>query len=158
MRYAQIRSQDVQNGPSIRVSLFVQGCDFHCKGCFNESTWDFEGGKEFTVATFNKIIEFCKPDYIAGLSVLGGEPLNPKNIKTVIEICKKFKEIYPNKSIWLWTGYELKNIVDKNILNYIDVIVTGQYMDYLKDFKLRYKGSSNQRVNYLKNGSVLYYE
>ena len=158
MRYAQIRSQDVQNGPNIRVSLFVQGCDFHCKGCFNESTWDFEGGKEFTVTTFNKIIEFCKPNYIAGLSVLGGEPLNPKNIKTVIEICKKFKEIYPNKSIWLWTGYELKNIIDKDILNYIDVIITGQYVDHLKDFKLKYKGSSNQKVIYLKNGAVLYYE
>lgn len=146
MRYAQIRSTDIQDGPGFRTSIFVQGCHFHCKNCFNESTWDFNGGTEFTDAELNKLLEISNHDFISGLSILGGEPLSPENIEGVIEIAKAFKERFKDKTIWLWTGYLYENVINKDIFNYIDVLVDGQFKDELKDFRLMYRGSSNQRV------------
>lgn len=146
MRYSQIRSMDVADGPGIRVSLFVQGCHFHCPGCFNESTWDFNGGKDFTQKEFDRLMELCGKSHVAGLSVLGGEPLTPENIDTVIAVCKKFKELYPNKNIWLWSGYLFENVINKDIFKYIDVMVDGQFKLELKNLSLKYCGSENQRV------------
>lgn len=147
MRYNKIRKMDISNGPGIRVSIFMQGCTFNCKNCFNKETHDFNGGKEFTDETIDKVIELAKQDYIVGLSILGGEPLHPKNIEGTTKLAKKFKSVYPNKNIWVWSGFLFdKNIIDFEILNYIDVLIDGVYKDELHDFTLKYRGSSNQRV------------
>ena len=147
LRYNKIRKMDISNGPGIRVSIFMQGCTFNCKNCFNKETHDFNGGKEFTDETIDKVIELAKPDYIVGLSILGGEPLHPKNIEGTTKLAKKFKSVYPDKNIWVWSGFLFdKNIINFEILNYIDVLVDGVYKDELHDFTLKYRGSSNQRV------------
>lgn len=150
MRYAKIRKMDISNGEGVRVSLFVQGCSFHCKNCFNPETWDFNGGRTFTNIEKEKIIELANKDYIAGLSILGGEPLHPNNIETVANICKCFKQKYPDKTIWLWTGFRYEDILKRennyNIFNYIDVLVDGQFEIDKKDLNLKWRGSSNQRV------------
>ena len=146
MRYNQIRSMDISNGPGVRVSLFFQGCHFHCKNCVNSDTWDFNKGLEFDDKVIDNILELCKPEYISGLSILGGEPLHPVNISGTVAFAKKFKSVYPNKTIWVWTGYKYEDIFNKEVLSYIDVLVDGQYIDELHDPKLKYKGSSNQRV------------
>ena len=147
MRYNKIRKMDISNGPVIRVSIFMQGCTFNCKNCFNKETHDFNGGKEFTDEIIDKVIELAKPDYIVGLSILGGEPLHPKNIEGTTKLAKKFKSVYPDKNIWVWSGFLFdKNIINFEILNYIDVLVDGVYKDELHDFTLKYRGSSNQRV------------
>ncbi len=147
MRYNKIRKMDISNGPGIRVSIFMQGCTFNCKNCFNKETHDFNGGKEFTDEVIEKIIKLAEPGEIKGLSILGGEPLHPKNIEGTTKLAKKFKSIYKDKTIWLWTGFLFdKNLKDFEILNYIDVLVDGVYKDELHDFRLKYRGSSNQRV------------
>ena len=159
MRYASIRKQDIQNGPGIRTSIFVQGCAFHCKECFNAETWPFEGGKDFTNKELDLLMELSNKHYIVGLSVLGGEPLHPINIDTVISICKTFKEKFPEKTIWLWSGYRYEEIINKDILNYLDVLIDGRFIYDLRDFRLMYRGSSNQRVidvkESLKQGNVV---
>lgn len=147
MRYNKIRRMDISNGPGIRVSIFMQGCTFNCKNCFNKETHDFNGGKEFTDEIIDKVIDLAKPDYIVGLSILGGEPLHPKNIEGTTKLAKKFKSVYPDKNIWVWSGFLFdKNLNNFEILNYIDVLVDGVYKDELHDFTLKYRGSSNQRV------------
>ncbi len=147
MRYNLIREMDISNGPGIRVSIFTQGCHFHCKNCFNKETWDFKGGKEFTTNTIDKILNLSEKDYIKGLSILGGEPMHPENIVGTTKLAKAFKEKYPNKSIWVWSGYKYDEYLkDKEVLNYIDVLVDGTYKDDLHDPTLKWKGSSNQRV------------
>lgn len=147
MRYNKIRKMDISNGPGIRVSIFMQGCTFNCKNCFNKETHDFNGGKEFTDEVIDKVIELAKPDYIVGLSILGGEPLHPKNIEGTTKLAKNFKSVYPDKNIWVWSGFLFdKNLINFEILNYIDVLVDGVYKDELHDFTLKYRGSSNQRV------------
>ena len=147
MRYNKIRKMDISNGPGIRVSIFMQGCTFNCKNCFNPETHDFNGGKEFTDETIDKVIELANRDEIKGLSILGGEPLHPKNIEGTTKLAKKFKETYPDKNIWVWSGFLFdENLKDFEILNYIDVLVDGVYKDDLHDFRLKYRGSSNQRV------------
>ena len=145
MRYNKVRKMDLSNGPGVRVSVFFQGCHFHCKGCFNEETWDFSLGKEYTLEIENKILEFAGASHIDGLSILGGEPLNPKNIDATINLSKRFKELYPNKTLWIWTGYLFDEIINKDILKYADVIVDGKFMIDLKDPSLKYAGSKNQR-------------
>ena len=147
MRYNKIRKMDISNGPGVRVSIFMQGCTFNCKNCFNPETHDFNGGKEFTEVTINKILELAEKDYIVGLSILGGEPMHPKNLKATTMLAKKFKEKYPNKTIWAWTGflYDL-DLKDKEIINYIDVLVDGRFNEELYNPTLKWKGSSNQRV------------
>ena len=150
MKYAKIRKMDISNGEGVRVSLFVQGCSFHCKNCFNPETHDFNLGKDFTTMEVDKIIQLANKNYIDGLSVLGGEPLHPKNIESVSMLCEYFKYKYPNKTIWVWTGFKYEDILKRknnyNIFNYIDVLVDGQFEENKKDLTLKWKGSSNQRV------------
>lgn len=150
MKYAKIRKMDISNGEGVRVSLFVQGCSFHCKNCFNPETWDFNKGKEFTTAEIQKIIELANKDYIAGLSVLGGEPLHNNNVNEVFHIVTTFKEKFPNKNIWLWTGFKFEDAIKdskrKSILCNIDVLIDGQFEEDKKDLTLKWRGSLNQRV------------
>lgn len=149
MRYNKIRKMDISNGPGIRVSIFVQGCTFNCKDCFNPETHNFEGGKEFCDETMQKLMELCGKDYIAGLSILGGEPLHSNNIATTKEIAYKFHNTYKNKNLWLWSGFQFEDILkmeDSNILDVVDVLVDGQFKTYYKDYSLKWRGSSNQRV------------
>ena len=146
MRYNKIRKMDISNGPEVRVSIFLQGCAFHCEECFNPETWDFDGGREFTDKTIEKVLELCKPDYIKGLTILGGEPMHPRNIDGTIKLAKAFKEMYPNKNLWCWTGYTFETIINKEILEYADVLVDGQFKIKLFDPRLKWRGSSNQRV------------
>ena len=149
MRYNKIRKMDISNGPGVRVSLFVQGCTFNCKGCFNPETHDFSRGKEFTDTQIDRILSLCSKEYIEGLSILGGEPLHPKNIKTITDLVKNIKTNYPNKTIWIWSGYLFEDIIKRenyDVLNYIDVLVDGQFKEDQKDITLKYCGSRNQRV------------
>ena len=147
MRYNLIRKMDISNGPGVRVSVFMQGCDFHCKNCFNKDTWDFCGGKEFCDKTIDEILELCDKDYIKGLSILGGEPMDPRNIEGTTKLAKAFKERFPNKNLWAWSGFEFdKGLKGKEVLNYLDVLVDGTYKDELHNPLLKWKGSSNQRV------------
>lgn len=163
MRYNKIRKMDISNGPGVRISIFMQGCTFKCKNCFNPETHNFNGGLEFNDEVIDKIIELANYDYIKGLSVLGGEPLHPKNISGTTRLVKLFKERYPNKSIWVWSGFLFdKDLIEKEVLKYIDVLVDGQYQDELHNPKLKYCGSSNQRVidvkKSLKENKVILYE
>lgn len=146
MRYNTIRKMDISNGPGIRVSIFVQGCVFNCKNCFNPETHDFNGGQEYTDDTIKLVLELCNQSYIKGLSILGGEPMHPKNILGVTALAKAFKEQFPNKTIWSWTGYSFEDIMNKEIFEYIDVLVDGRYIDEQHDFRLKWRGSKNQRV------------
>jgi len=163
MRYNKIRKMDISNGPGVRVSIFTQGCAFNCKNCFNPETHDFKAGKEFTDDTENTLFGLCDHDYVEGLSVLGGEPLHPNNIEGTTKMVKDFKAKYPDKNVWMWTGYTFdKDLKDKEILKYVDVIVDGQYQDELHNPTLSWKGSSNQRVidvkNSLAKNQVVLYE
>lgn len=163
MKYANIKKLDIANGSGVRVSLFVSGCTHHCKGCFNQEAWDFNYGKEFTEEVQEEIIKSLSPDYIAGLSLLGGEPFEPENQKSLLPFIKKVKAIFPNKDIWCWTGYTLEELLDSNIssrakceytsdmLKYIDILVDGEFKEDLKDISLKFRGSSNQRIIDLKN-------
>ena len=146
MHYNKIRKMDISNGPGIRVSIFVQGCTFHCKNCFNPETWDFALGKVFTEETIKKIITLCNNNYITGLSILGGEPLHPKNIDDTTRLAKTFKKTYPNKDLWVWSGFAYDNVAYNEIFDYIDVLVDGQFKNELHNPKLKWRGSSNQRV------------
>ena len=146
MRYNLIRKMDISNGPGVRVSIFMQGCSFHCKNCFNQETWDFEGGQEFTDDTINKVLELSDKKEVKGLSILGGEPMHPTNIEGTTKLAKAFKEKYPEKSIWAWSGFQYEDIKENDVFNYIDVLVDGQYKDELHDPTLKWKGSSNQRI------------
>ena len=163
MKYNKIRKLDISNGPGVRVSVFMQGCVFNCKNCFNPETHDFNSGNDFTDETIEKILDLCKNDYIVGLSILGGEPLHPKNIEGSTKLAKRFKEIFPNKNIWIWSGYLFEEYLkDKEIINYIDDLVDGQYNDDLHSPMLKWKGSSNQRVidikKTLKKEKIVLYE
>ena len=164
MRYNKIRKMDISNGPGVRVSIFMQGCTFNCKNCFNPETHDFNGGREFGDDTIERVLELCSLEHIVGLSILGGEPMHPKNIEGTTRLVKAFKEKYPNKTIWVWSGFLFdRDLKDKEVLNYIDVLVDGQYKDELHNPKLKFCGSSNQRVidvkkSLLKDKVVLYEE
>ena len=146
MRYNLIRKMDISDGPGVRVSVFMQGCQFHCKNCFNSETWDFNSGNEFNDETISKILELCKKEYINGLSILGGEPMNPVDVEGTTKLAKKFKETFPKKDLWMWSGYKYEDLKDKEVFNYVDVLVDGQYVDELHDPTLKWRGSSNQRV------------
>lgn len=153
--YAKINEMDIANGEGIRVSIFFSGCTLHCKGCFNYELWDFNYGKPFTQKTIDKIIELMKPDYIKGLSILGGEPL--QNAGAVTALCKAVKQVYPNKDIWMWTGYTMGYIEEKtyrgscevfspDLFKNVDYIVAGEYKEELRNLNLRFRGSSNQHI------------
>ena len=160
MRYNKVRKMDISNGPGVRVSIFMQGCTFHCKNCFNPETHDFMGGEEFTEDTIDQVLKLCENANVEGLSILGGEPMHPMNIEGTTELAKKFKEKFPNKNLWVWTGFLFdRDLQNKEVLKYIDVLVDGQYVDELRDPRLKYNGSSNQRVidvqNSVKQGKVI---
>lgn len=146
MRYNKIRKMDVANGPGVRVSIFMQGCCFNCKNCFNPETHDFAGGREFTKETIDHILAIADKQYIAGLAILGGEPMHPKNIQGSGELAKAFKERFPDKTVWVWTGFLFDNLKDKEELAYIDVLVDGQFVEELKNPMLKFRGSANQRL------------
>lgn len=148
MRFAQIRETDIANGEGIRVSLYVQGCHRHCPNCFNPETWDFNGGEKFDENTEKILIELINKPHIVGLTILGGEPLEPENRKDVSKLLKKVKQCCQNKTIWLYTSFLYEEIekFDEEILSYIDILVDGPFIDELKDRKLRFKGSLNQRI------------
>ena len=162
MKYAQIREMDVTNGNGIGVALFTQGCPYHCKNCFNPETWDFNKGTDWTKETENKIIELLKPEYITRLTILGGEPLIERNIEPLIALLKRVKGIYPDKQVWLYTGgdFEVLEGLYEEIFQYIDILVDGRYIDDLRDYKLKWRGSSNQRIidvqASLKSGDVVF--
>ena len=163
MKYNKIRKMDISNGPGVRVSIFFQGCAFHCKNCFNPETWDFDGGKEFTDETIEHILELCENEYIVGLSMLGGEPMHPTNLPGTTKLAKAFKERFPNKSLWSWSGFTYEDYVSKQeVINYLDVLVDGQYKDELRDPRLKYAGSTNQRAidvkKSLKKGKVVLFD
>lgn len=148
MRFSQIRKTDIANGEGIRVSLYVQGCHRHCPNCFNPETWDFMGGEEFNDEVEKSLIYLVNQPHIVGLTILGGEPLEPENRSDISKLLKKIKQCCQNKSIWLYSSYlyeEIKEFDDK-ILQYLDILVDGPYIEALKNRKLRFRGSANQRV------------
>ena len=156
MNYANIKSYDIANGPGVRVSLFVSGCTHKCKGCFNSIAWDFNYGSTFDDKVENKIIEYLKPDYITGLTLLGGEPFEPENQKALLPFVKKVKELYPDKTIWAYSGYlfdkelltesRARCEVTDELLSLIDVLVDGRFELENKDITLVFRGSKNQRI------------
>lgn len=163
MRYNKIRKMDIADGPGVRVSIFFQGCAFHCKNCFNPETWDFKGGKEFTDETIEEVLNLCDKEFISGLSLLGGEPMHPTNIEGSTKLARMFKERFPEKNIWTWTGFLFDEYLkDKEIVKYLDVVVDGQFKDELRNPNLKWKGSANQRVidvkKSLKKGEVVLWE
>lgn len=155
MNYADIKTIDVQDGTGVRVSIYVSGCHFHCKGCHNQEAWDFNYGKQYTEETEEYILKLLDRDYIAGLSILGGEPLEPTNQQVLAGLVEKVKQRYPNKSIWCYTGYDFEtNILGEmykkfdytpKFLNNVDVIVDGQFEEENKIVDLKFRGSTNQR-------------
>lgn len=172
MNYATIKKHDIANGPGVRVSLFVSGCTHHCKGCFNKEAWSFEYGNPFTDIQIDEIIEALKPNYIQGLSLLGGEPFEYVNQKGILELIRKVKKQYPQKDIWAYSGYLFdKDILEiqckkweetKELISYIDVIVDGEFVEELKDPSLAFRGSSNQRIidvkKSLKENKIVFHE
>ena len=156
MNYAKINKCDIANGNGVRVTLFVSGCTHQCPGCFNREAWDFNYGEEFTEEIENEILEALAPDYIDGLTLLGGEPMEPKNQRVLVPFLRRVREKYPKKSIWCFSGYTLDEELLKEsrarcevtdeMLSMIDVLVDGEFVEALKDISLRFRGSSNQRL------------
>lgn len=156
MNYGEIKKYDIANGEGVRVSLFVSGCTHHCPGCFNQATWDFDFGKPYTKETEEEILEALAPDYIAGLTLLGGEPFEPKNQEVLTGLLKRVRQRYPDKTVWCYTGYLFdKELLGESrarceytdeMLELIDVLVDGRFVEGLKDITLRFRGSSNQRI------------
>lgn len=163
MNYAAIKNFDIANGPGVRVSLFVSGCRRHCKGCFNSEAWDFDYGQKMTIGTDAELMELLDNEHVAGLSILGGDPLEPENRDSVEWTCTSVRLCFgEKKSIWLWTGYFWEDIQDWPGLDMIDVLVDGPFVEELKDLRLPYCGSSNQRVidvqKSLRAGEVVLWE
>jgi anaerobic ribonucleoside-triphosphate reductase activating protein len=156
MNYATIKTHDIANGPGVRVSLFVSGCTHHCKGCFNPETWNFNYGEPYTPEVEEQIMEALSPWYIRGLSLLGGEPFEPQNQPALVELVKKVKRLYPEKTIWCYSGYDFEKDIlagrlgdwdtTNELIRHIDVLVDGEFVEAKKDLSLRFRGSSNQRV------------
>ncbi|MGN1299515.1 MAG: anaerobic ribonucleoside-triphosphate reductase activating protein [Candidatus Scatovivens sp.] len=155
MNYADIKEVDIQDGEGVRVSLYVSGCHFHCKGCHNKEAWDFNYGNEFTDETIERIIKLLDKNYITGLSILGGEPLEPINQKGLVKLVKEVKQKFPSKTIWCWTGYDFEKDIfgkmykqfpfTKELLKNIDIIVDGQFEEENKLVNLKFRGSTNQK-------------
>ena len=156
MHYSTIKDCDIANGIGVRITLFVSGCTNHCKNCFQPQTWDFDFGEPFTEETEEKLLEMLKLDYINGLTLLGGEPMEPQNQRALVPFLKRVREAYPNKNIWCFTGFTYEILktdgshprceVTDEMLSLIDVLVDGRYVDELKDLTLQFRGSSNQRL------------
>lgn len=172
MNYAEIKDCDIANGPGVRISLFVSGCTRRCPGCFNEIAWDFNFGKPFTQETIDKILGMMKPNYIKGLTILGGEPFEPQNQEGVLELLRQVKASYPQKSIWAFSGYVLDEHIltgrlgnpdtARAILSHLDVLVDGPFIQEKKNLSLRFRGSENQRLidmpATLSSGKVILWE
>lgn len=169
MNYATIKNCDIANGPGVRVSLFVSGCTHHCPGCFNEVAWDFDYGQPFTQQTIDSVLDMLRPDYIRGLTLLGGEPFEPQNQEPVVELLRQVKQQLPEKSIWAFSGY----LFDKDMLSgrlgdlgeylsYLDVLVDGRFVESKKNLSLRFRGSENQRLidvpASLRSGTVVLWQ
>lgn len=156
MHYGEIKNCDIANGIGVRVSLFVSGCTNHCVGCFQPETWDFNYGNDFTEETENRILEMLAPDYICGLTVLGGEPFEPENQRVLVDFLRKVRRKYPEKSIWCFTGFTLEMLetegthchceATEEMLSLIDVLVDGRFDKNKKNISLRFRGSENQRL------------
>jgi anaerobic ribonucleoside-triphosphate reductase activating protein len=168
MNYADIKKVDVANGEGVRVSVFVSGCTHHCKGCFNKCAWDFNYGEKFTENEMKRILEYMDHEYIEGLSLLGGEPLEKQNQEGLLPLVKEVKNRFPDKNIWCYTGYDFEkdiigkmakeNETTKELLKYLDIVVDGKFEEDKKDLNLRFRGSSNQRIvnvqETLKTGNI----
>ena len=182
MFYGNIKNCDIANGVGVRISLFVSGCRHHCKNCFQPCTWNFKYGREFTEDTINEILSMLKPNYISGLTLLGGEPFEPENQQDLLWLVERVKKTYPSKNIWAYSGYLYEELTGKKkcelrfnqekislthprteftdkLLSHIDVLVDGEFIDELKDISLNFRGSSNQRIIDLnetrKNGKLV---
>lgn len=169
MNYADIKKVDVANGPGVRVSLFVSGCTHHCKECFNPETWDFSYGSPFGEAEVEKILSFLAPDHIRGLSLLGGEPFEPENQGTILDLVNRVQEKMPQKTVWCYTGYLFEELAEnrvgthsRSLLEGLDALVDGPFVLAKKDLGLRFRGSSNQRIidvpSSLEGGKVQLFE
>ena len=172
MYYGEIKKCDIANGEGVRVSLFVSGCTHHCPGCFNQDTWDFGYGKEYTDETEREILDALSPEYINGLSLLGGEPFEPQNQQVLVQLLRKVREQYPQKNIWCYTGYLYdKELLSESrarceytdeMLSMIDVLVDGRFVEALKDIRLVFRGSSNQRIidvkKSMESGEIILWE
>ena len=171
MNYGEIKKTDIADGEGVRVSLFVSGCRRHCKNCFNKVTWDFDYGKPFTEETQEELLQALAPDYIAGLTLLGGDPMEPENQRALLPFVKRVRKELPKKTIWCYTGYTYKDgaleeeqnncEVTRELISLFDVLVDGRFIEELKDIRLVFRGSSNQRVIDIKKtkegGSVVLY-
>ena len=153
MNYCGIKKTDIANGPGVRVSLFVSGCRNHCPGCFQPETWDFAYGEPFTKATEDEIIAALRPSWIQGLSILGGDPMEPENQEALLPFIRRVKEELPEKDIWLYTGYLLRQVGTSPLLSYVDVVVDGPFVEAEKDAGLAFRGSRNQRIIHLRGES-----
>lgn len=164
MNYSIIKDCDIANGPGVRVSLFVSGCTHHCEGCFNQETWDFHYGQPFTEQVIDRILDALAPDYIAGLTLLGGEPLEYENWRSLFPLLRRVKERFPGKNVWCYTGYLFyEDILKKfcpqwpemaEFLEYIDVVVDGKFILAQKNISLQFRGSENQRIIRVKESLV----
>lgn len=160
MYFGEIKNCDIANGPGVRVTLFVSGCTNHCKNCFQPQTWDFKYGQPFTKEVEDDLLEMMSPDYIDGITILGGEPMEPSNQEALLPFLKRVKEKYPSKTIWVFSGFTFEELKDEasyanceytdEILDISDVLVDGRYEEELKNITLRFRGSSNQRLIDLK--------
>jgi len=156
MYYGEIKNYDIANGEGVRVTLFVSGCTNHCENCFQPQTWDFCYGQPFTVDTEEQILSMLQPDYINGLTLLGGEPFEPANQKALLPFVKRVREVYPNKTVWSFSGFTWEELHDsaaychcevtEELIGLLDVLVDGRFVAALKDISLRFRGSSNQRI------------
>ena len=156
MNYASIKDCDIANGPGVRETQIVSGCTHHCKGCFNQEAWDFNYGQPFTQETIDQILNILKPSYVRGLTLLGGEPFEPQNQGPIVELLRQIKAVYPEKSIWAFSGFLFDRDIlsgrlgdwetTKEYLSYLDVLVDGPFVEAKKDLMLRFRGSSNQRL------------
>ncbi len=169
MNYCGIKKRDIANGIGVRVTLFVSGCTHHCKGCFQPETWDFSYGDEFTSDTEAELLEAMAPDFIGGLTLLGGEPFEPENQRVLVEFLKKVRRTYPRKNIWAYSGYLLDEELLKpsrarcevtdEMLSMIDVLVDGEFHEEEKNISLQFRGSENQRIidvpKTLENGNII---
>ena len=150
MNYATIKPLDVANGTGIRVSLFVSGCRNHCRGCFNPETWNFEYGERFDEAAQKMVLDMLKPEYVSGLSLLGGDPLEPENEAALLPFVKKVRKMFPKKDIWMFTGYKYENVKQRPLVKLVDVLVDGPFILEQRNPKLAFRGSENQNIIYLK--------
>lgn len=156
MNYATIKPRDIANGPGVRVSLFVSGCTHRCKGCFNEVAWDFNYGEPFTQETVDSILNMLEPAFVKGLTLLGGEPFEPQNQGPIVDLLRQIKAVYPDKSIWAFSGYLFDRdilpgklgdpAITREYLSYLDVLVDGPFVEAKKNLSLRFRGSENQRL------------